>query len=94
MPFFKGNEVHLLPNGQTFFDDLFHHIRRATESLQERFFNVPVEEVMTRTPVCVPPTMKLGEILNKLNNHKIHAVLVVNEEQQLLGIVDNFRCMM
>lgn len=69
-------------------------IRRATESLQERFFNVPVEEVMTRTPVCVPPTMKLGEILNKLNNHKIHAVLVVNEEQQLLGIVDNFRCMM
>lgn len=69
-------------------------IRRATERLHEGFFNVPVEEVMTRTPVCVPPTMKLGEILNKLNNHKIHAVLVVGEDGQLLGIVDNFRCMM
>ena len=69
-------------------------IRRATERLHEGFFNVPVEEVMTRTPVCVPPTMKLGEILNKLNNHKIHAVLVVDEDGQLLGIVDNFRCMM
>lgn len=69
-------------------------IRRATERLQERFFNVPVEEVMTRNPVCVPPTMKLGEILNKLNDHKIHAVLVVNEDQHLVGVVDNFRCMM
>ena len=30
-------------------------VRRATERLQERFFNVPVEQVMTRTPVCVSP---------------------------------------
>ncbi len=69
-------------------------VRRATEHLQERFFNVPVEEVMTPTPVCVPPCTKLGEILNTLQNRKIHAVLVVDEERHLLGVVDNFRCMM
>ncbi len=69
-------------------------VRRATEHLQERFFNVPVEEVMTRTPVCVPPCTKLGEILNTLHDRKIHAVLVVDDERHLLGVVDNFRCMM
>lgn len=69
-------------------------VRRATEKLQERFFNVPVEDIMTRTPVCVAPATKLGDVLNKLHDHKIHAVLVVDEEKRLLGVVDNFRCMM
>lgn len=68
-------------------------VRRATERLRERFFNVPVEEIMTRTPVCVPPEMKVCDILNLLHERKIHAVLVINEEHQLLGVVDNFRCM-
>lgn len=69
-------------------------IRRATERLQAGFFNVKVEEVMTHTPVCVPTTAKLGEILNILHHRKIHAVLVTDAEQHLLGVVDNFRCMM
>ena len=38
VPFFKGNEVHLLPNGQTFFDDLFHHIRRAERYVHIEFY--------------------------------------------------------
>ena len=38
MPFFKGNEVHLLPSGQTFFDDLFHHIRRAERYVHIEFY--------------------------------------------------------
>ena len=69
-------------------------IRRATERLQERFFNVPVSEVMTSHPVCVSPDKKIGEILSLLNERQIHAVLVVDEENHLLGVVDNFRCMM
>ena len=68
-------------------------VRRATERLQERFFNVPVEQVMTRTPVCVSPETPIGKIWDILHSHKIHAVLVVNEQKELLGVVDNFRCM-
>jgi len=68
-------------------------VRRAMEKLQERFFNVPVEEVMTRTPVCVAPETKVSEILHILHERKIHAVLVVNAQHELLGVVDNFRCM-
>lgn len=68
-------------------------VRRAMEKLQERFFNVQVQEVMTRTPVCVSPETKVSEILRILHERKIHAVLVVNEQYELLGVVDNFRCM-
>ena len=68
-------------------------VRRAMEKLQERFFNVRVEDVMTRTPVCVSPDTKVSEILHILHERKIHAVLVVGEQQELLGVVDNFRCM-
>ncbi len=68
-------------------------VRRATENLRERFFYVPVEEVMTRNPVCVSPDTKIDTILNLINRRFIHAVLVVDEQQHLLGIVDNFRCM-
>lgn len=68
-------------------------VRRATEKLQDRFVSVPVHSVMTQTPVCVPPTLKLNEILDILHKRKIHAVLVVDGERRLLGIVDNFCCM-
>ncbi len=67
-------------------------VRRAMQNLQEKFFHVPVKEVMTSSPVCVEPETKLNQILELLNRRKIHAVLVVNEKKELLGIVDNFRC--
>lgn len=69
-------------------------IRRATERLQERFFNVHVGDVMTTRPVCVTPDCKIDEILNLLSERQIHAVLVVDNDRHLLGVVDNFRCMM
>ena len=68
-------------------------IRRAVNKLRERFFNLPVEQAMTRNPICVAPSIKISEILDILNEKKIHAVLVTDENQQLIGVVDNFRCM-
>ncbi len=67
-------------------------VRRATENLRERFFYVPVQEVMTKSPVCVSPSTKVDTILQTLHVRKIHAVLVKNDEGQLVGIVDNFSC--
>ena len=63
------------------------------ERLKEKFFNVPVSEVMTKSPVCVSPNMKINKITDLLGEKKIHAVMVVDENKHLLGIVDNFRCM-
>lgn len=67
-------------------------VRRATENLRERFFFVPVKEMMTKTPVCITPDMKIESILRLLNERKIHAVLVKDNEERLVGIVDNFAC--
>ena len=52
-----------------------------------------MSEVMTKSPVCVSPNMKINKITNLLGEKKIHAVMVVDENKHLLGIVDNFRCM-
>ncbi len=67
-------------------------IRRATERHGAAFFDIPVEEVMTKTPVMVGPSAKVDEILTLMHRKKIHAVLVVDEEKHLLGVVDNFAC--
>ena len=67
-------------------------IRRAMENLQERFFHVPVGEVMTKAPKSVGPNAKITEILNLMQAKKIHAVLVADKQRHLLGIVDSFSC--
>ncbi len=67
-------------------------VRRAMQNLKERFFNVPVSEVMTKNPKCVSPDTKIAEIVRVMQENKIHAVLVVDEDRHLLGVVDNFSC--
>ena len=69
-------------------------VRRAMESLQDKFFNVPVRQVMTRTPKCVSPATKIDQIQGIMHRNKIHTVLVADEGGHLLGVVDHFSCML
>lgn len=69
-------------------------VRRAMQNLKSEFFNVPVSQVMTRTPKSVSPDMKITEIQKIMRRHLIHTVLVVDAEQHLLGVVDHFSCML
>lgn len=66
-------------------------VRRAMERHHEGFFESRVADNMTRTPKTVHPDAKISEIEALMNNCKIHCVLVVDDEQRLLGIVDSFR---
>lgn len=68
-------------------------IRRAMESRQDRFFQLSVKDIMTRSPKNVSPETKVTEIERILHENKIHCVLVVDKERHLLGIVDSFRTM-
>lgn len=67
-------------------------IRRAVESSREKFFDLRVKDIMTKTPKVVPPEMRIAEVEQLMNKSKIHAVLVVDKEQHLLGVVDHFSC--
>lgn len=69
-------------------------IRRAMEKWQAKFFDRTVGDIMTRTPKIVGPQTKIAEIQKTMNKHKIHNVLVVNDEHQLLGIVDRYACVL
>lgn len=68
-------------------------VRRAMQNSQDRFFQLTVADIMTPDPKVVLPDTKITEIESILHTHKIHSVLVVDEERRLLGIVDSFSTM-
>ena len=69
-------------------------IRRAMEKWQAEFFNHTVADIMTRTPKTVSPQAKISDIQKIMNKHKIHNVLVVDDDNHLLGIVDRYACVL
>ena len=69
-------------------------IRRAMERWQAEFFNHTVSDIMTRTQKHVLPTTKITEIQAIMHRHKIHTVLVTDEQKHLLGVVDHYACML
>ena len=62
-------------------------IRRAMEKWQARFFDHIVSDIMTKEP-------KITEIQCIMQQHKIHTVLVCDQQKRLLGIVDHYSCML
>ena len=68
-------------------------IRRAMEKWQAEFFDKTVADIMTHEPKCVLPTTKITEIQRIMQRHKIHTVLVVDNNRHLLGVVDHYSCM-
>ena len=65
-------------------------IRRAMERWQAEFFNHTVSDIMTRDPKIVSPKTRVTEIQRIMHLHKIHSVLVCNNQRQLMGIVDSY----
>mgnify|MGYP002624457245 CR=1 FL=1 len=80
----EGKVVGLITDGD---------IRRAMEKWQAQFFDRTVADIMTTSPKTVSPQMKISEIQAIMNKYKIHSVLVVDSGQRLLGVVDNYSCM-
>lgn len=68
-------------------------VRRAMESSQAKFFTLAVGDVMTKHPVTISPDTKISVVENIMQERKIHAVLVVDADGKLVGIVDSFRTM-
>lgn len=68
-------------------------IRRAMEKWREKFFDKKVKDIMTTSPKSVLPSTKITEIQRIMHQYKVHTVLVVNEENKLLGVVDHYSCM-
>lgn len=68
-------------------------IRRAVEGAQSNFFSLHVCDIMTKNPKIINPDAKLTQIQAMFRKHKIHSLLVVDENNHLAGIVDYFAIM-
>ena len=68
-------------------------IRRAMERWQAGFVDHIVEDIMTRKPKCVLADTKITEIQKIMHKNKVHTVLVIDQENHLLGVVDHYSCM-
>ena len=68
-------------------------IRRAMERWQAGFVEHTVEDIMTRKPKCVLADTKITEIQKIMHKNKVHTVLVIDQENHLLGVVDHYSCM-
>ena len=68
-------------------------IRRAMEKWQAQFFDKTVRDIMTIHPKTVHPHTKIADIQRIMNQYKVHTVLVVDEDNHLLGVVDHYSCM-
>ncbi len=53
----------------------------------EQFGHVRVDEVMSADVVSVDATMPLQAVAKKMVSERIHRVLVLNDQQRLLGII-------
>lgn len=68
-------------------------IRRAVEGAQQNFLSLTVAQAMTKNPKTIGPEAKLTHIQMMFRKHKIHSLLVVDENDKLIGIVDYFAIM-
>ena len=68
-------------------------VRRAMERSQDKFFQLTVADIMSKNPKTVSPETKFHQIEKLFQQHKLHNVLVVDNDRKLIGIVDSFSTM-
>ncbi len=67
-------------------------VRRAMQSNQDRFFELTVKDIMSKTPKTIKETAKLQEAGDIMRRYNIHSLIVVNEANDFVGIIDAFSC--
>ncbi len=68
-------------------------VRRAMQKYRDRFFEIPVSEIMTRSPKIVRTGDRLTDAEALMQRHKIHSLIVVDEAEKLAGIVELYDLM-
>ena len=62
-------------------------IRRAMESRQAEFFNIKAMDIATLRPKSISPDEKLIAAEKLMTRHKVNSLLVVDDEQKLVGVI-------
>lgn len=68
-------------------------IRRAMQRDQEHFFELTVKDLMSCNPKTIQETAKLTQAESVMRKHNIHSIIVVNAENEFVGVIDMFSCL-
>ena len=80
----EGNIVGVVTDGD---------VRRAMQSKQGQFFALTVRDIMSTTPKTIKQTAKLTKAEEMMRKYNIHSLVVVDDDQKLVGIIDAFECL-
>ena len=68
-------------------------IRRAMQRLGQDFFTTPVSAIMSQNPKTISKNAKIVEAGEKMNHHSIHTLIVLDDEESVVGVIDSFSCL-
>lgn len=68
-------------------------IRRAMQRDQEHFFELTAKDIMSHTPKTIQETAKLTQAESVMRKHNIHSLIVVNSNNEFVGVIDTFSCL-
>lgn len=80
----NGNIVGVVTDGD---------VRRAMTNHQNGFFELRVEDIMSRNPKTINEKAKLTEAEEMMRRYNIHSLIVVDDTNKLVGIIDTFGCL-
>lgn len=68
-------------------------IRRTMQRDQDRFFQLTVKDLMNDSPKTIKEDAKLSHAEEIMRQHNIKSLIVVNDENKLVGVIDAFSCL-
>lgn len=80
----NGNIVGVVTDGD---------VRRAMTNHQSGFFDLRVEDIMSKNPKTINEKAKLTEAEDMMRRYNIHSLIVVDDTNKFVGIIDTFGCL-
>ena len=68
-------------------------VRRAMCNQQEGFFQLRVKDIMSSNPKIINEREKINVAGEMMRNYNIHSLVVVNDDNEFVGIIDSFVCL-
>lgn len=68
-------------------------VRRAMQNRQDCFFSLTVKDIMSTNPKTINEFAKLSDAETLMRKYNIHSLVVVDDDNRLVGIIDSFSCL-
>ncbi len=68
-------------------------VRRAMQRQKDKFFDLNVEDIMSKSPKLISCEAKLSEAAAQLSKYNIHSLVVVDDKGKFVGIIDSINCL-